>query len=475
MDAKFMSIVAKLAADHGKDTLLDAIKTKALLSDYAQQGFEKERRLLLIAIEAGAAQEIANANDLEVCKEIQTRLLNQERLIDESLAAEVVDLLALVLRGDRNKSIVTPPQQSQNTNYYQQSGYSQAAQNPSVEYVGFWARFLASIIDNVLLTAFVLVLILGAVGFFDSMSDKEIEIFEYFISAAVSLIYVLGFWTSRQATPGKMALKAKIVDAQTLGKPTAAQFVGRYIAYSLSAIPLCLGFLWVAFDARKRGWHDMLAGTLVIKDNGQPLQYGTQQPQNRSNSVIIILLVTFAAFVVILGIIAAVALPRFSGVQDDAMIAAERSGIGSVRSSLQAIRGRAILYLGRGVTMKTLDCYGNQHTVTILPYSDAAPNDEKRLNKSGYPNSLSVRSWRDPTPSRASSGGECSTALALVLEPEGREGYTTEAYGSQTIIRGPATGSGGVTDPNAELNVDKCWLYDPASGNITLATNCARR
>jgi uncharacterized RDD family membrane protein YckC len=69
----------------------------------------------------------------------------------------------------------------------------------------------------------------------------------------------------RQATPGKMAIGAKIVDAKTLGKPSTGQLIGRYFAYYLSSIVLLLGFIWVGFDARKQGWHDKLAGTLVVR------------------------------------------------------------------------------------------------------------------------------------------------------------------------------------------------------------------
>ncbi|MDR1910724.1 MAG: YdgA family protein, partial [Helicobacteraceae bacterium] len=150
-----------------------------------------------------------------------------------------------------------------------------------------------------------------------------------------------------------------------------------------------------------------------------------------------------------------------------ALIASEKYGIASARSYLQAIRGRAIASgAGQNVRFKTLDCGGNQHTVTILPYNDAAPNDETRLNKLSYPNGLSLRSWQDPIPSRDSSDGECSTALALVLEPEERKRYTTEALGEKTKIKGPATSS--ITYPNAELNVDRYWLYDPKTGTIQL-------
>ncbi|MDR1911132.1 MAG: hypothetical protein LBQ52_02130 [Helicobacteraceae bacterium] len=122
MDAKFVSIVERLVADHGKEALFNAAKSKALLNDYAQNEFEKERRLLLIAIEAGAAQEIANASDLAACKKRQIRSLRDDRFIDEAMATKVVDLLALVLCADRFTPITasTPQSQSQNQPLSQQ-------------------------------------------------------------------------------------------------------------------------------------------------------------------------------------------------------------------------------------------------------------------------------------------------------------------------------------------------------------------
>ncbi len=73
------------------------------------------------------------------------------------------------------------------------------------------------------------------------------------------------FWKYRQATPGKMVLGLKIVDAKTLGALGIGQMLGRYFAYLVSAIPVYLGFLWIGWDARKQGWHDKLSGTLVIR------------------------------------------------------------------------------------------------------------------------------------------------------------------------------------------------------------------
>jgi len=68
-----------------------------------------------------------------------------------------------------------------------------------------------------------------------------------------------------------MAISAKIVDAKSGNTPSTGQLIGRYLAYYLSMIPLFLGFVWVAFDGRKQGWHDKLAGTVVVrKMNREP-------------------------------------------------------------------------------------------------------------------------------------------------------------------------------------------------------------
>ena len=62
-----------------------------------------------------------------------------------------------------------------------------------------------------------------------------------------------------------MLISARIVDANTFGTPSTGKLVGRYFAYIVSCI-FMLGFIWIAFDKRKQGWHDKLAGTVVIQD-----------------------------------------------------------------------------------------------------------------------------------------------------------------------------------------------------------------
>ena len=138
---------------------------------------------------------------------------------------------------------------------------------PQPEYVGFWARVGASIIDTILMLVIVAPLLtyfyggaywMGAFGFIAGPADVLLN----WILPAIAVVV---FWIYRQATPGKMAISAKIVDATTLGKPSTGQLLIRYLGYYVSLIGLCLGFIWVGIDARKQGWHDKMAGTVVVR------------------------------------------------------------------------------------------------------------------------------------------------------------------------------------------------------------------
>ncbi|MEF1301681.1 RDD family protein, partial [Vibrio owensii] len=73
------------------------------------------------------------------------------------------------------------------------------------------------------------------------------------------------FWVYRSATPGKIALKLKVVDAKTGEALSTSKSILRYVAYYVSTIPLGLGFIWIAFNGKKQGWHDMIANTVVIR------------------------------------------------------------------------------------------------------------------------------------------------------------------------------------------------------------------
>lgn len=133
-------------------------------------------------------------------------------------------------------------------------------------YAGFWRRVWAALIDAVLVGLIVYPIMLAVYGreYFTSTSFLHGPL-DFLFSWVIPAIATLLFWIYRQATPGKMVIGARIVDAVSGDKPSTGQFVGRYFAYFLSTVALLLGFLWVAIDRRKQGWHDKLAGTVVVR------------------------------------------------------------------------------------------------------------------------------------------------------------------------------------------------------------------
>ena len=133
----------------------------------------------------------------------------------------------------------------------------------NIHYAGFWIRFAAMMIDTLLLTAILVPILLWMYGL-QSIQNQQTGPTGTLVTYLLPFIATLIFWHYRSATPGKMLLKLEIVDAETLKQPTTSQYLIRYVGYFVSTIPLCLGFLWVAFDPRKQAWHDKLAKTLVI-------------------------------------------------------------------------------------------------------------------------------------------------------------------------------------------------------------------
>jgi len=141
----------------------------------------------------------------------------------------------------------------------------------NVEYVGFWARVGACLIDTVLAMLIIVPLSLAVYGtsyFSFSNTDLVSGPADVLISWVLPAVAVVLFWIYRQATPGKMAISARVVDAKTGGALGVGQSIVRYLGYFVSTIPLGLGLLWVAFDPKKQGWHDKIAGTVVVRERG---------------------------------------------------------------------------------------------------------------------------------------------------------------------------------------------------------------
>ena len=140
------------------------------------------------------------------------------------------------------------------------------AKEQPFDFVGFWPRVWASFLDLLVFVLFTVPLLYAIHGRDYFRSDVSVRgPLDFLNTYVLSSAAVLLFWIICSATPGKMVISAKIVDAKTGTRPRPIQLVIRYLGYFISALPFGLGFLWVALDSRKQGWHDKLAGTVVIR------------------------------------------------------------------------------------------------------------------------------------------------------------------------------------------------------------------
>lgn len=132
------------------------------------------------------------------------------------------------------------------------------------EYAGFWIRTGANILDTLIIGIPVSIIIGLIFGFpEDSTSIDTGDI----VAQVLSLIIWVACWVKFAGTPGKRLLKLKVLDAKTGENLTFGQAIIRYFAYIPAVLFLLIGLIWVAFDSKKQGWHDKIAGTVVVKDH----------------------------------------------------------------------------------------------------------------------------------------------------------------------------------------------------------------
>jgi uncharacterized RDD family membrane protein YckC len=176
-----------------------------------------------------------------------------------------------------------PPPQYPTSAYH--PGPTHAGPAPGIAYAGFWIRFIAVVIDGIIVGVplFILFLVIegpafksytdcissaGATGSYASCgSIYSYGSIQYFnlVTLVVQLAYFAVMWSSFGGTLGQRMLGLHVVDAATGGKIGIGRAIGRYIGYLISAFVLLIGLIWAAFDPRKQGWHDKMAGTFVVR------------------------------------------------------------------------------------------------------------------------------------------------------------------------------------------------------------------
>lgn len=143
---------------------------------------------------------------------------------------------------------------------------------------GFILRLIAHVIDALIVCALAIlcVYLLKQLPFADSISAKHAD--RFFV--LLWFLYSISFILACSATPGKLLLGMQIVDACSEEPPAWWRIVVREtVGKIMSALFFSLGFLWIAFDASKRGWHDYISGTQVVMLPSRPRKSGGHLPR----------------------------------------------------------------------------------------------------------------------------------------------------------------------------------------------------
>ena len=139
---------------------------------------------------------------------------------------------------------------------------------------------VASLIDMVVVGALTFIAVIGLsfiIILVDSFTaykyperELPVDTMVLWLGLLVSVIYFVGYWAKSGQTIGKLVLGIRIIrpDGSALSWGRALL---RYVGYLISGLVLSLGFLWLAFDRKRQGWHDKIAGTVVVQADEVPI------------------------------------------------------------------------------------------------------------------------------------------------------------------------------------------------------------
>jgi uncharacterized RDD family membrane protein YckC len=166
------------------------------------------------------------------------------------------------------------------------------------QFAGFWRRLVAYSIDGFIISiVFVILAVIAGLAYFAgamsgnsqawiaTLTDPErmaaLTVWVWLFSIFLNIAYFTYFHGSTGRTPGKMLLGLQVVSADGTPVSFGVAFL-RSVGYLVSCIVFCLGYIWIGFDKKKQGWHDKIAGTVVIIRKPQGSAAGIFIPDSTS-------------------------------------------------------------------------------------------------------------------------------------------------------------------------------------------------
>ncbi len=143
---------------------------------------------------------------------------------------------------------------------------------PGVQFASHGARLVAYIVDAILLgvlataVAIALALLTAGLAAAGAVPLAALSGLILFVAVfAVSLGYFPWFWVHGGATPGMRIFNLRVVRDADGGPIGWGAAIMRLFGFWVSSLVLYLGFVWIFVDARRRGWHDLIAGTVMVQ------------------------------------------------------------------------------------------------------------------------------------------------------------------------------------------------------------------
>jgi uncharacterized RDD family membrane protein YckC len=138
----------------------------------------------------------------------------------------------------------------------------EAGPAPGVEFASPGARLVGYIVD--IFIQFVIVFVLGASAIILAVILPVLSFIPALLIILVSILYFPFFWVQSGQTPGMSLMKIKVVRDDDGGPITWGPAILRWIGFWVSTFVFYIGFIWIFVDKRRRGWMDLLGGTVVI-------------------------------------------------------------------------------------------------------------------------------------------------------------------------------------------------------------------